>query len=146
MRLSVLRPSVRKARAVSGSWRSFSSRISAPAQKAFSPSPPKMITRASFSASARSNAAFSALSALVETAFTGGLASMIVTIWPCLLYLTRSVTEASRADEDGLWRSSESRSSVDLDVGIADHLAPELGLRPHARGKFLHRAARLNEA
>src|SRR5687768_2674483 len=135
MRLSVLRPSVRKARAFSGSPKSFSSRRSPPAQKAFSPSPPKMITRASSSASARSKAALSAVRTLVETAFTGGLASMIVTIWPSFLYLTSSGTNASPGS-----------TSVELDVRFADHLAPELGLRLHARGELAHRAARLHEA
>src|SRR6185436_7949691 len=128
MRFNVLRPSVRKARAFSGSPKSFSSRRSPPAQNAFSPSPPKMITRASSSASARSKAASSALRTLVETAFTGGLASMIVTIWPSFVYLTSS------------------DMSVELDVRVADHLAPELGLHLHARGELLNRAARLHEA
>src|SRR5687768_12180986 len=135
MRLSVMRPSVRKARALSGSPKSFSSRRSPPAQKAFSPSPPKMITRASSSASARSKAPLSALRTLVETAFTGGLASMIVMIWPSFLYLTSSDTDLL----PGL-------ISVELDVRVADHLAPELGLRLHARGELAHRAAGLHEA
>src|SRR5688572_22832476 len=135
MRLSVLRPRVRKARAFSGSPRSFSSRRSAPAQKAFSPSPPKMITRASSSVSARSKAPLSALRTLVETAFTGGLASMIVMIWPSFLYLTSSDTKML----PGL-------ISVELDVRFADHLAPELGLRLHARRELSHCAARLHEA
>src|SRR6185436_390798 len=129
MRFSVSRPKVRKAREFSGSPKSFSSRRSPPAQKAFGPSPPKMMTRASSSASALSKALFKAVKTFVETAFTGGLASMMVTTWPCLSYLT-----------------SSDMASVHLDVGVADHLAPELGLGIHARGELRHRAAGLHEA
>src|SRR4051794_19317386 len=137
IRFSMLRPSVRKARAFSGSPKSFSSRRSPPAQNAFSPSPPKMITRASSSASARSNAALSALRTLVETAFTGGLASMMVMIWPSFLYLTSSDTDCFPCS---------TALSVDLDVGVANHLAPEIGLQLHARSELFHRAAGLHEA
>src|SRR4051812_2185330 len=132
MRLSMLRPSVRKARAVSGSPKSFSSRMSPPAQKAFSPAPARMMTRASSSASARSKALFNAFRTFVDTALTGGLLSVIVTTGPCFEYWT------SESDTRG--------PLIDGDVGVLDHGAPQRRFALHPLRHFFDRAAGLHQA
>src|SRR5689334_2771362 len=132
MRFSVFRPRTRKARAVSGSPKSFSSFMSPPAQKARSPAPAKTMQRASESASAWSNAAFSAFSTLVETAFTGGLSSVMVMTWPSFSIFTSL--------------SDTRRLLFDRDLGRADDGAPQHGFVLQPLLHRFDRAAGADEA